>query len=160
MFIGTREVDAIIFDFDGTLADSMWVWNEVDLQFFAKRNIPFDREYVESFAVLGFEAGADFAVENFHLDERPEDIIAEWKAAALDSYSTQVMLKPGAREYLKYCKSCGTPWQSRRLCSATFSCPLSRTTRSLACSTRCASATSCTRAANPTRRCTWRRRDV
>ena len=109
MFIGARKVDAIIFDFDGTLADSMWVWNEVDLQFFAKRYIPFDREYVESFAVLGFEAGADFAVEKFHLDEKPEDIIAEWKAAALDSYSTQVMLKPGAREYLKYCKSCGTP---------------------------------------------------
>ena len=75
MRVGTQDVDAIIFDFDGTLADSMWVWDEVDRMFLAKRGIPFTDEFGEMIAVLGFELGADFAIEHFGLDEQPEDII-------------------------------------------------------------------------------------
>ncbi len=109
MRIGTQDVDAIIFDFDGTLADSMWVWDEVDRMFLAKRGIPFTDEFGEMIAVLGFELGADFAIEHFGLDEQPEDIIEEWKSAAEEGYATQVMLKPGALEYLQRCKEAGMP---------------------------------------------------
>lgn len=109
MQVGLANVDAVIFDFDGTLADSMWVWDDVDRQFLAKRDIPFTDEFGEMIAVLGFELGAQFAIDHFRLDESPEDIIAEWKEAAEDGYATQVMLKPGAREYLDYCKSQGMP---------------------------------------------------
>ena len=108
MRIGTADVDGIIFDFDGTLADSMWVWDDVDRKFLAKRNIPFSDEYGEMIAVLGFELGAEYTVEHFHLDEDPADIVNEWKETAEDGYATQVMLKPGARDYLHYCKECGT----------------------------------------------------
>lgn len=109
MKIGIADVDAIIFDFDGTLADSMWVWDDVDRKFLAKRNIPFTREYGEMIAVLGFELGAEFSIEHFHLDEKPEDIIEEWKTNAEDGYATQVLLKPGAKDFLRYCKSQGLP---------------------------------------------------
>ena len=109
MRIGTREVEAAIFDFDGTLADSMWVWDDVDRKFLARRGIPFTQEYGETIAVLGFEGGADYTIEHFGLDEKPEDIIEEWKTLAGDSYATQVQLKPGAREYLRFCKEQGAP---------------------------------------------------
>lgn len=109
MKIGIADVDAIIFDFDGTLADSMWVWDDVDRKFLAKRNIPFTAEYGEMIAVLGFELGAEFSIEHFNLDEKPEDIIAEWQANAEDGYATQVLLKPGAKEFLHLCKSKGMP---------------------------------------------------
>lgn len=109
MQIGTRDVDAVIFDFDGTLADSMWVWDEVDRMFLAKRNIPYTDEFGEMIAVLGFELGADFAIEHFGLDESPEDIIEEWKSLAEEGYATNVMLKPGAFEYLQFCKEQGMP---------------------------------------------------
>ena len=109
MIIGTADIDAVIFDFDGTLADSMWVWDDVDRRFLAKRNIPFTDEYGEMIAVLGFELGAQYSIEHFHLDESPEDIVAEWKENAEDGYATQVMLKPGAKEFLHHCKSQGMP---------------------------------------------------
>ncbi len=109
MRVGTADVDAVIFDFDGTLADSMWVWDDVDRRFLAKRNIPFTAEYGEMVAVLGFELGAQFSIEHFHLDETPEDIIAEWQQNAEEGYATQVMLKPGAKEFLKRCKSEALP---------------------------------------------------
>lgn len=104
MQIGARDVDAVIFDFDGTLADSMWVWDEVDRVFLAKRNIPYTDEFGEMIAVLGFELGADFTIEHFGLDENPEDIIEEWKSLAEEGYATHVTLKPGALEYLRHCK--------------------------------------------------------
>ena len=109
MRIDTHDVDGVIFDFDGTLADSMWVWDEVDRSFLAKRNIPFTDEFGEMIAVLGFELGAQFAIDHFELDESPEDIIAEWKREAEEGYATRVMLKPGAREYLGRCKNQGMP---------------------------------------------------
>lgn len=77
--------------------------------FLAKRGIPFTDEFGEMIAVLGFELGADFAIEHFGLDEQPEDIIEEWKSAAEEGYATQVMLKPGAFEYLQRCKEAGMP---------------------------------------------------
>lgn len=109
MQVGSRDVDAVIFDFDGTLADSMWVWDDVDRAFLAKRGIPFTDEFGEMIAVLGFELGAQFAIEHFGLDESPEDIITEWKDAAREGYATRVLLKPGALEYLRHCKEQGMP---------------------------------------------------
>lgn len=109
MQVGTRDVNAVIFDFDGTLADSMWVWDDVDRVFLAKRGIPFTEEFGEMIAVLGFELGAQFAIEHFGLDEDPNDIIEEWKQAAQDGYATRVLLKPGALEYLRRCKDAGMP---------------------------------------------------
>lgn len=109
MQVGTKNVDAIIFDFDGTLANSMWVWEEVDRQFFVKRNISRTEEFCNLIAVLGFELGAQFAIDHFKLDESPEDIIEEWKSAAEEGYKKHVVLKPNAAEYLQHCKSQGIP---------------------------------------------------
>lgn len=109
MQIGAKDAKAVIFDFDGTLADSMWVWDEVDRVFLEKRNIPYTEEFGEMIAVLGFELGADFAIEHFNLDEKPEDIIEEWKQGAQDGYAKRVKLKDGAREYLESCKAQGMP---------------------------------------------------
>lgn len=109
MHINGHEFEAAIFDFDGTLADSMWVWNDVDARFFAKRAIAIDPAAIEQVAVLGFESGADYVIEHFGLDESPESIIEEWKCSAYDGYAHRVALKPGAREYVLACKRGGTP---------------------------------------------------
>lgn len=109
MRIAGHDIEAAIFDFDGTLADSMWVWDEVDRAFLAKRGIPFTDDYGEMIAVLGFESGADYTIEHFGLDENADDIIAEWKELAEESYATKVLLKPGARAYLEMCREQGLP---------------------------------------------------
>ena len=109
MKFNDREFDAAIFDFDGTLADSMWVWDYVDRRWLEKRNIAYSEEYAETIAVLGFEGGADFVIDFFNLDEKPEDIIEEWKRDAYDGYASGVKLKAGAADYLRTLHAQGVP---------------------------------------------------
>lgn len=90
-----------IFDLDGTLLDSMWVWPEIDVEFLARRGIPIPEDYTRTITPMGFRATAEYTVRRFGLRERPEDIIEEWNEMAAEAYETQVELKPGAWEYLR-----------------------------------------------------------
>lgn len=103
------EPKAFIFDFDGTLADSMWVWHEVDLEFARRRGLHFSKEDSEIIAALGFEGTAAWLLERFGLDESVEDLIAEWYGIAEESYAHNVFLKPGAKELVRFLKDAGYP---------------------------------------------------
>lgn len=103
------EPKAFIFDFDGTLADSMWVWHEVDLEFARRRGLHFSKEDSEIIAALGFEGTAAWLLDRFGLDESVEDLIAEWYGIAEESYAHNVFLKPGARELVSALKESGYP---------------------------------------------------
>lgn len=96
-----------IFDLDGTLLDSMGVWVNVDKQFLGKRGIAVPDDYLEAIAHIGYIAAADYTIERFGLNEKPEDIIKEWRSLAVDAYVHDVMLKPYAKEYLTYLKNSG-----------------------------------------------------
>ena len=45
---------AAIFDFDGTLVDSMYVWKKVDVDFLTKRGIPVTDEYTDKMRSMFF----------------------------------------------------------------------------------------------------------
>ena len=34
-----KDIKAVIFDMDGTLVDSMWLWKDIDKLFLSKRNL-------------------------------------------------------------------------------------------------------------------------
>lgn len=34
-----KNIDAVIFDLDGTLVDSMWIWDEIDIEFLSARGL-------------------------------------------------------------------------------------------------------------------------
>lgn len=91
---------AFIFDFDGTLADSMHVWAYVDSTFLERHNLPDLPEYNEKIVALGYEAGAEFVLSHFDIGMTKDEVIEEWKDLARDGYETQVELKPYVMEYL------------------------------------------------------------
>ena len=99
---------AAIFDLDGTLLDSHWVWREVDVQFFAARGIALDHgEYARAVQGMSFREAAAYTARRFDLDESVEAIMDEWMRMTCEEYAHHVELKGGARDYLRMLKRSG-----------------------------------------------------
>ena len=96
---------AALFDMDGTLLDSIDVWDNIDRAFFARRNISLPSDYSRSIAGLTFRQTGEYTKERFHLPESVDEILAEWDSMCVDAYQNDVQLKPFAKEYLLYLKS-------------------------------------------------------
>lgn len=98
---------AAIFDLDGTLVDSMWIWRDIDIEYLGRHGIPYDFELQSKIDGLSFHETAIYFKENYGIKDSIEDIQAEWNAMAIDYYRTKVFPKPGAIEYLKQLRSKG-----------------------------------------------------
>lgn len=94
-----REIKGAIFDLDGTVLDSMWVWTEIDKRFLGDRGFEVPQDYLEKIAPVGARKAAEYTIERFGLNERVEDIMNEWFDMALTAYETEVQCKPFVKEY-------------------------------------------------------------
>ncbi len=102
-----NNIEAAIFDMDGTLIDSMWVWKSINHEFLAKRNLSVPDDLKRDIEHLSFEQSAQYFKDRFNIEDTVEDIIIEWNDMASYSYANNVKLKPGAREYLALLKEKG-----------------------------------------------------
>ena len=98
---------AAIFDLDGTLLDSMGVWNQVDVDFLTKRGFDVPEDYLTTIAAMQFRQIAEYTIARFGLDDTPEQLMDEWNEMALVAYCTTVEAKPGALEYLRSLRAAG-----------------------------------------------------
>ncbi|NEG55742.1 HAD family hydrolase [Bifidobacterium platyrrhinorum] len=98
---------AAIFDLDGTLLDSMGVWERIDIDFLGRRGIPVPPDYTVAVAPMQFHEIADYTIARFGLEETPEQVMAEWDAMAHEAYAHAVQAKPGALAYLRELKAEG-----------------------------------------------------
>jgi HAD superfamily hydrolase (TIGR01509 family) len=101
------KADALIFDVDGTLLDSMTVWNQADTVFLNSRGFEVTPDYTDYVKSVRIEDAAVYTKERYHLPDTPEQIMAEWKAFVNRAYAEDVLLKDGAYEYLSTAKSMG-----------------------------------------------------
>ena len=99
---------ALIFDFDGTLADSMDVWRWVDQRFLTMHGLPITHDAMHQLAALGYVKGADYVRRELGVQETPQEIMAQWDSLALERYRTAVFFKPGAKEYLQRLRQAGS----------------------------------------------------
>ena len=102
-----QSVKGAIFDMDGTLLDSMWIWHEVDKIFLARRGIPFPEDYARAIKTMNYWQAAAFTKKRFGLKESEEDIIKEWDKQVRAAYRKGMSLKPGARDFLFTLKTNG-----------------------------------------------------
>lgn len=95
---------AVLFDLDGSLVNSMWVWEEIDLEFLGKRGLELPDFYQSEIEGMSFTETAIYTKNLFHLPESVEELKEIWNDMAMEKYTKEVQFKPGALEFLKYCK--------------------------------------------------------
>ena len=99
------DVKGAIFDLDGTLLDSLSVWEQIDVSFLEKRGFTATRDYTMAVTPLGFNKAAEYTISRFGLKESIDEIVSEWNQMTEQAYACEVKLKPNAREYLQYLKT-------------------------------------------------------
>lgn len=98
------DIEAVIFDFDGTIAHTHHIWKLVDQEFFESRGIPYTPEIGKILSPLGFEKGAEWAISTYKLNEDPKKIITEWKELGKSFFINSVQLRPGVVEFINQLK--------------------------------------------------------
>lgn len=100
-------VRGAIFDLDGTLLDSMWVWDRVDVDFLGTRGFDVPDDYQKIITAMGFRETAEYTIKRFGLNENADDIINEWNDMAERMYHDEVNIKPYVKETLIKLKEMG-----------------------------------------------------
>ena len=103
------EIKGVIFDLDGTLVDSMWMWKTIDIEYLGKRGLDCPEDLQKKIEGMSFSETAVYFKERFHLPDSLEEIKAEWTRMSLDKYEHQVPLKPGAGRFLQFLKDHNIP---------------------------------------------------
>lgn len=99
--------DAIIFDLDGTLVDSMWLWKNIDIEYLSRFGIAYNEKLQSEIEGKSFTETAIYFKENFGITDTIEKIKNDWNEMAYLKYKEQVSLKTGALEFLKLLKEKG-----------------------------------------------------
>ena len=102
-----ENTDAVIFDLDGSLVDSMWMWKEIDIEYLGRFGIPLPADLQDAIQGMSFSETALYFKERFDISDSLEQMKADWNHMAWDKYSNEVPLKPGIAEFLKGCKEHG-----------------------------------------------------
>ena len=103
----TEGIEAVIFDLDGTLIDSMWMWKQIDIDYLARYGHPLPEDLQDCIEGMSFSETAVYFKERFRLPDSLEVIKADWNQMAYDIYVNEVPLKPGVLRFLLYLKKKG-----------------------------------------------------
>lgn len=102
-----NSIKAAIFDLDGTLIDSMWVWEKIDIDYLSSKGKPISDNLKEEITHLSFQQTAEYFKKKFDLPDSIDEIMACWHSMAYEQYSKTIKLKVGAYEFIKKLKSLG-----------------------------------------------------
>ena len=109
-------IKGVIFDLDGTLLNSLDVWEKVDTFFLEKRGIAVTRDYSEALLHMRFIEAAHYTIDRYKLEECVDEVMAEWMMLAQAMYANDVALKDGVYEYVHSLKQKGLKFLSSLLC--------------------------------------------
>ena len=103
-----------IFDFDGTLLDSMFIWDTIGEDYLRTLGKEPHEDLKETFMTLTLEEAAEYYREHYKVTLSVTEIVDSINAMVEGIYRTKVTLKPGIMAYLRLLKERGV-----KMCVAT-----------------------------------------
>ncbi len=97
-----KDIEAIIFDIDGTLVDSMWIWTNIDNWFMEKYHLTEPENFHKGMEGKSYSETAQYFLDIFpELTHTRQELEDEWHQMAYDIYTNEIQLKKGAYEFIK-----------------------------------------------------------
>lgn len=87
---------------DGTLADSMHVWCDVDKKIIEKYGGIYTPEISEKLKTMTIEQSSDFFIKTLGLDKTPDEIAREVAQTVFNQYRYEIKLKENALNILNF----------------------------------------------------------
>jgi len=95
-----------IFDLDGTLLDSMYVWKDAGALFLREKGIVAPSNLYDELKAMSLKQAASYLNNHFQLSLSTSEIMEGIKGVIEKQYAEEVQLKPFVREYLQHLKAC------------------------------------------------------
>lgn len=102
-----KNINAVIFDLDGTLVDSMWMWKNIDIEYLKRFQIELPNDLQDCIEGMSFSETASYFKKRFSLPDSIETIKADWNRMSWRKYETEVSLKQGAKRFLEFLQQKG-----------------------------------------------------
>ena len=90
----------LVFDFDGTLVDSMPTWSGKMLRILNEAGVSYPENIIEIITPLGDLGAARYFMEHLGVKESEEALLSKMDAYALPKYRDEILAKEGVREAL------------------------------------------------------------
>lgn len=100
MKIFDKDISGAIFDLDGTILDSSWVWLKVDADFLAENGIEVTDDYTQAVHQMHFNEAALYTKTRYGLPQSVEQIKDRWIEMVELEYAHNIKLKDGAYAFI------------------------------------------------------------
>lgn len=109
-------ISGVIFDFDGTLFDSMYLWKTLGETYLAEKGVQAEPGLWQKLKPLGLSQSAQFLKDTYQLPLSCDEIVDEINRTVDRAYAETILPKPGVADTVRFLHERGV-----RMCVATLS---------------------------------------
>ena len=96
-----------LFDFDGTLVDSMPYWSKIMLDILKDYKVEYPDNILDIVCPLGYQKTAEYFVNNLNLNENVDKLVKRMTSEAHYNYINVIPIKEGVENFLRNAKAKG-----------------------------------------------------